>query len=93
MAGVNKSAGTVPNNSAVQPRMSGVGPGGQALPAKYQTAPSGTVEPTYVPTKMQISISAVPIVSRNDISNRFSLKDYATGKLLRSVTNGSRGIW
>lgn len=42
---------------------------------------------TYVPTKMQIQIGMIPIVSRKDISNNFSLKDYGSGKLLR------RGIW
>jgi hypothetical protein len=37
-----------------------------------------------------------PIVTRNDISKNFSLKDYATGKLLRgSHRNGGNGggIW
>jgi len=45
--------------------------------------PPGTEQPTYVPTKISISISAVPIVSRYDVSNVFSLKDYANGKLIR----------
>jgi hypothetical protein len=48
---------------------------------------------TYVPTKMQISITCIPIVSRNDISNRFSLKKYATGSLLRGSKNNAGGIW
>ena len=43
----------------------------------------GTAEPTYVPTKINISISAVPIVSRYDVSNVFSLKDYSNGKLIK----------
>ena len=42
---------------------------------------------TYVPTKMKMSITCLPIVSRSQISTEFSLKDYATGKLLR------RGFW
>jgi len=42
---------------------------------------------TYVPTKMKMSITCFPIVSRNQVSNEFSLKDYATGQLLR------RGFW
>ena len=57
------------------------------------TVPPGTKDPTYVPTKIQISISAVPIVSRYDISNRFSVKDYASGKLLNGVKNAGGGIW
>ena len=48
---------------------------------------------TYVPTKVSISITATPIVSRDDISNNFSLRDYATGGLLRGSINNSGGIW
>lgn len=48
---------------------------------------------TYVPTKVSISITAIPVVSRNDISNRFSLKEYATGKLLQGSRNKAGGIW
>jgi hypothetical protein len=50
-------------------------------------------DPTYVPTKVSISITAYPIVSRNDISNNFSLAKYATGGLLRGSVNKSGGIW
>ena len=43
---------------------------------------------------MSISITAFPMVTRNDISNRFSVKDYATGKLLQGRKNpGGGGIW
>lgn len=55
--------------------------------------PPGTNEPTYVPTSIQLSISCVPIVSRYDISNTFSLRDYATGELLRGVKRSGGGIW
>lgn len=49
---------------------------------------------TYVPTKMQISISCNPIVSRNDISNKFSVKEYGSGQLLRGSVRFPRGgIW
>lgn len=43
---------------------------------------------TYVPTKMQLTISCLPIVTRYDISNNFSLQEYATGSLLKD-----KGIW
>lgn len=36
---------------------------------------------TYVPTRMQIQISAVPIISRYDISNKFAFKWYGAGQL------------
>lgn len=45
--------------------------------------PPGTEEPTYVPTKINFSISAVPIVSRYDVSNEFSLKNYSNGALIK----------
>jgi hypothetical protein len=38
---------------------------------------------TYVPTKMKMSITCNPVVSRNQISNEFSLKEYATCKLIQ----------
>lgn len=58
-----------------------------------QTPSASSRTPTYVPTKMNLSISAYPIVTRNDISNRFSLRDYATGKLLQGSKNSTVGIW
>jgi hypothetical protein len=42
---------------------------------------------TYVPTKMKMTITCLPVVSRNQVSTDFSLREYATGKLLR------RGFW
>jgi hypothetical protein len=79
---------------------SGIGVGGAAPPPNFETGRSkvnntgGTVEPTYVPTKMQIQISAVPIVSRLDISSNFSLQDYATGRLLQGPQGPQAGgIW
>ena len=51
-------------------------------------------QPTYVPTKISISVMAYPIVTRNDISNNFSLEKYATGALLQGRKNpGGGGIW
>lgn len=50
---------------------------------------------TYVPTKMSIQLTAIPVVTRNDISNNFSVRDYATGSLLRGSKRGTGGggIW
>jgi len=48
---------------------------------------------TYVPTKIQLQITCIPIVTRNDISNKFSLKEYATGALLRGSKRSGGGIW
>ena len=71
-----------------------IGPGGTQVPPSFNRSPSGSVEATYVPTKLQMQISAYPIVTRNDISNNFSLEKYATGELLRGSKNkGGAGIW
>jgi hypothetical protein len=67
---------------------------GNRPPADFKTPGtlrSGTQEPTYVPTRIQLQISASPIVSRNDISNNFSVEKYATGSLLKRPSGG--GIW
>lgn len=50
-------------------------------------AGAGASPPTYVPTRISIQLNLLPVVTRNQISNVFSLKDYSTGQLLR------RGIW
>jgi hypothetical protein len=100
--GVNQSAANSPNNTGnpttERTTSSGIQPGGKSLgpkfnidPSKYQT---GAKDPTYVPTKMQIQLTAVPIMSRNVISTKFSLKDYASGKLLQgSKQPGVKGVW
>lgn len=96
-AGVNKSQSNVPNNSyspsSIRLQGTNASPGAVTNPPQFAQQTGGTVQPTYVPTKMQISISAVPIISRNNISNYFSLKEYATGKLLRGVQSKRGGIW
>lgn len=98
-AGVNRAPSNVPTNNATnilglltQGRLGSLKPGGvQAAPVF--TTPPGTVDPTYVPTRIQMTIGAIPIVTRNDISNKFSLKDYATGSLLRGSRRQGGGIW
>ena len=74
---------------------SNINPGGLPREVKFNSTSSytSTIEPTYVPTKISLSISAVPIVTRNDISNKFSLKQYANGSLLRGTKRAGGGIW
>ena len=43
--------------------------------------------PTYVPTKMDITLSLLPMQSRNQVSTQFNVKDFANGKLLKG------GFW
>jgi hypothetical protein len=47
----------------------------------------GQNSPTYVPTKMTIAISLLPVQSRKQQSQNFSLKQYANGDLLKG------GFW
>ena len=94
-AGVSKDPANIPSNtnSVVNDRLqaNALQAGGIAAPPTFKNTPSGTIDPTYVPTKMSIQISAIPIVTRNDISNNFSLKKYATGELTHRPSGG--GIW
>ena len=62
-------------------------PGGVKPLAELDTS---TYKPTYVPTKISIQITAMPVVARNDVSNRFSLTEYATGNLL---LNNKGAFW
>jgi len=47
----------------------------------------GTTSPTYVPTKLDATITLLPIQTRNQVSKQFSLKQYANGDLLKG------GFW
>jgi hypothetical protein len=44
---------------------------------------SNTVRSTYVPTKMEISLTLKPVQSRAQMSREFSLKNFANGNLLK----------
>jgi hypothetical protein len=48
---------------------------------------------TYVPTKIQFTISAYPIITRRDMSQNFSLEQYAKGTIYRGSQRGGSGIW
>lgn len=59
-----------------------------AIPNNPKTSPTlGLNNPTYVPTKIEISVSLLPIQSRQQVSTQFSLKDFANGNLLKG------GFW
>ena len=93
--GVNTAPANIPiNTSAISNdrlAASGAYPGGQEKPTVFSQAPIGEV--TYVPTKISLTIAAVPIVTINDISNAFSLAKYGTGELLKGSTSQGGGIW
>jgi len=47
----------------------------------------GTIVPTYVPTKMDMTIELLPMQTRQQVSQEFSLKDFSSGNLQR------KGFW
>lgn len=74
------------------------GGGGVSSPNWRNTmsnANSGLGVITRIPTKMSMTITCLPIVTRNAISNNFSLAAYAKGDLLRGSENSNigGGIW
>jgi hypothetical protein len=58
-----------------------------AKPFKPSPGNLGSKGATYVPTKMQMTINMLPIVSRQAVSQQFSLKEYASGNLIK------KGFW
>ena len=98
LPGVDSSAYNDNRNSDLTPQQVRRQSGNTPLNAgATQSAPNfgkaTNTQPTYVPTKISISLVAYPIVTRNDISNNFSLKEYATGKLLQGSKRSGGGIW
>jgi hypothetical protein len=55
----------------------------------------GLNNPTYVPTKLDITLSLLPVQTRSQVTNQFSLQQYATGALLGGSpgTSGRGGFW
>jgi hypothetical protein len=56
-------------------------------------------QPTYVPTRLEFSISLLPVQTRRQMSRQFSLQDYASGALAGGKYDSSRsgpfigGFW
>ena len=99
LSGVNSTGYNDNRNSDLTPSQVRMQSGTNHLNAgAKESAPNFSkatnTQPTYVPTKISISVMAYPIVTRNDISNNFSLAKYATGALLQGRKNpGGGGIW
>jgi hypothetical protein len=72
----------------------GLLPGGTAPPPVFSKS-NNVNEVTRVPTRINIQLSLIPVVTRNAISNKFSLQKYASGDLLRGSINPGTGggIW
>jgi hypothetical protein len=81
------------DDSSVNSRLQSSGLQTGAEQKQPQFTKATNTQPTYVPTKIQIALTCYPIVTRNDISNNFSVKEYATGKLLQGSKRNGGGIW
>jgi hypothetical protein len=92
---IKTSAGGDTASATTQPsRMAGTGaaPGGVLPPPNF----TPTVSPdnvSWIPSKIQLSITCVPMMNRNAVSNEFSFEKYATGTLLNGVRSRSGGFW
>jgi hypothetical protein len=82
------SVATTPLSYALK-RLSSLGQNIEAGAENTRPAPPalGRDSPTYVPTRIDISLIVYPIQSRSQVSNKFSLEQYANGDLLRG------GFW
>lgn len=87
---VASNSSYIPGLDFIKSRLLGakLNKGGATSQPTFTLRASG--EPTYVPTKIQIQLTCLPVVTRNDISNNFSLNDYAKGNLTKRSTGG---IW
>jgi hypothetical protein len=65
--------------------------GGVPPPPKFTNLPKDIT--TYVPTKINLSIGCYPMMSRNQVSNYFSLNDYASGQLIKGTSRPGGGMW
>jgi len=73
-----KNAGLKPGATAEVPNSSTV---------NQNVTNQNSVNSTYVPTKMEISVTLAPIQTRSQVSQQFSLKNFANGDLLKG------GFW
>lgn len=79
-------------SSDPRPLPDGVAKGGVAPPPKFPPiAEPNTI--SWVPSKIQLSVNCVPMPSRNQVSNKFSLEKYATGELLNGVGTRRGAFW
>lgn len=85
---VNKSGSSITNRL----KQIGAAVGGFKPGAAFSTA-SNNATVTWVPTRIQLAITCLPIMSRNQVSNNFSLEKYASGNLLLGTQNKGGGFW
>ena len=67
--------------------------GGTQPQNSFKKSPDSVKSITRVPSKISISLSLHPMITRKAIVNSFNLQDYATGKLLKGSEHSGGGIW
>jgi hypothetical protein len=73
-------------------RLFGAGLTTRGTPTSQSATPSyKSSNTTRVPTKLSISLTFNPMITRYAVSNKFSLTDYANGKLLQGSKNPGNG--
>lgn len=93
---LDKNTDSSVNSSSGETRLRGlIGPGGKPLETSYPSTPSSSItqDTTWVPTKIELTINCAAVMSRNVVSNKFSLRDYGTGNLLRGSGKPYGGMW
>ena len=65
-------------------RLAAAGVNKGAVNSTPPTPNFGLGNPSYVPTKLDVTITLLPIQSRAQVSQQFSVRDFANGKLLKS---------
>jgi len=65
----------------------GARPGERADLGVVNQTVRGTGQTTYVPTKIDLSITLLPVQTRSQVSKQFSVKEFSNGNLLR------KGFW
>lgn len=78
-------------NTATARMGDGIAPGGVRQDTKFNYVPKSYV--SWVPTKIDLVISCLPLMSRNKVSNEFSLEKYATGELVNGSIKPGGGFW
>lgn len=91
-AGVPVPAAATTDASATRLSGTGVSKGGRGPGPKFNTG-IGNETVTWVPTKIQLTITCLPIISRNAISNQFSLRRYGSGDLTIGTRKLGGGMW
>jgi hypothetical protein len=62
-------------------------PGAKPAPDSVVASVNNTQLANYVPTKMEIDITLIPVQTRSQVSKQFSLKGFANGDLIKG------GFW